>query len=75
MTYNCQSWGYEKLDILDNLQLQLIRLILKLKQNAPMPMICGETGVYPISGTVGITDENRNHHRILAYMVSLERSR
>ena len=55
LTYGCEVWGLENIDIVNRLQLKFLKIILRLRRSTPSHMLYGETGVYPI----GITIKNR----------------
>ena len=52
LTYGCEVWGFEKLDVLDKLQLEFIRYVLKLNKCTPIAMLYAESGILPISTVV-----------------------
>lgn len=49
ISYGCEVWGFENLDILDKFHLKFLRFVLKLRKGTPNMMIYGETGEIPIS--------------------------
>ena len=52
LTYGCEIWGFENLDILERVHLRFCKHILRLKNSTPNFMVYGELGRYPISVTV-----------------------
>jgi hypothetical protein len=52
LTYGCEIWGHEMLDIVLKLQLKFYKCILRLKQSTPTMMVFGETGKYPVSVSI-----------------------
>ena len=52
MTYACEVWGHENLQILERIHLSFLKRSLKLKKSTPSFMVYAETGRYPIDITV-----------------------
>ncbi len=48
LLYACETWGYEKLDLLEKLHLRFLKYILNLKTSTPTCMVYGESGRMPI---------------------------
>ena len=48
LTYGCETWGHEKVEIIEKLQLNFFRYILHLKKSTPLCMLRGELGKMPI---------------------------
>lgn len=46
--YGCEVWGYENMNIMENLHLKFCKMVLKLKKSTPNVMVYGETGRFPI---------------------------
>ena len=49
LTYACEIWGYDMIDIVNKLQLKFFKFVLKLRPSTPSMMVYGETGKFPIS--------------------------
>ena len=52
LTYGCEIFGYENLDLLENVHLDFLRKLGRLRKNTPKYMIYAEYGRYPITITV-----------------------
>lgn len=52
LTYGCEVWGFERLDLIEKLHLRFCKLILQVNKSTPSCMIYGELGRYPVSVTV-----------------------
>ena len=48
LTYGCEVWGYEKLDLLEKLHLNFCKRVLRLKKSTGSMFIYGELGRYPL---------------------------
>ena len=48
LTYGCEIWGFDQLDMLQKLQLKFYKIVLKLRMSTPSVMVFGETGHYPL---------------------------
>ena len=48
LTYGCEVWGFEQLEILQKLQLKFYKIVLRLRNSTPSLMLFGETGYYPL---------------------------
>ena len=46
--YGCEVWGYEKLDILEKVQTDFGKMILKLNKKTSNYFVLGETGLIPL---------------------------
>lgn len=49
ITYGCEVWGYEKLDLIEKLHVTYCKRILQLRKNTGHMFIYGELGRYPLS--------------------------
>ena len=49
LLYGCEIWGYGNIDMIEKVQLKILKQILNLKSSTPTCMVYGETGVKPIS--------------------------
>ena len=49
LTYGSEIYGFENLDILEKVHDAFLRKVLKSRKSAPIDMLHGETGGYPIS--------------------------
>ncbi len=52
LTYNCETWGFENLDIIERVHTEFLRKITKSKRSTPLYMLYGELGRYPIEITI-----------------------
>lgn len=52
LTYGCEIFGYENIEILERVHLEFLRKIGKLRKNTPKYMIYAEMGRYPLNITV-----------------------
>ena len=52
ITYSCEIWGYENLDILERIQSEFLRKLFHLKKSTPLYMLYAETGQYPLHITI-----------------------
>ena len=52
LTYGAEIYGFENLDIIENVYKQFLRKLLKARKSTPLYMLYGEVGRYPISITI-----------------------
>lgn len=52
ITYGCDIWGYENLELFERIHNQFLRTITKCRKSTPMYMLYGELGRYPIAITI-----------------------
>ena len=52
LSYGSEIWGGSDLEIIDKLQIKFLKIIFRLRQSTPSPMILGETGQFPISVSI-----------------------
>ena len=52
LTYGCEIWGHDVLDIVTKIQLKFYKCILSLRQSTPSMMVFGETGKYPVTVSI-----------------------
>jgi hypothetical protein len=52
LTYNCEIWGIENLDIIEKVQNEFLRKISKSKKSTPLYMLYAEFGRYPLAITI-----------------------
>ena len=55
MTYGAEVWGFEHLNMLDQLELQFLKLVMNVRRSTPKYMIYGELGRLPVSITIQLT--------------------
>ena len=48
LTYGCEIWGHEIIDLVKGLQVKFYKLLLKLRRSTPTFMLFGETGRCPV---------------------------
>jgi hypothetical protein len=48
LTYNCEVWGIENLDIIEKVHTDYLRRITKSKKSTPLYMLYGELGRFPL---------------------------
>ena len=48
MTYSCEIFGFENIQIPERIHTEFLRRITKTKKSAPLFMLCTELGRYPI---------------------------
>jgi hypothetical protein len=48
LTYNCEVWGHENLDMIERIHTDFLRKITKSKKSTPLYMLYGELGRYPL---------------------------
>lgn len=49
LTYNCEVWGYENSDIIEQVHSSFLRYITKVRKSTPLFMLRAELGRYPLS--------------------------
>ena len=49
LTFGCEIFGYEKIDILEGVHLEFLRKLARLRKSTPKFMIYAEFGRYPLS--------------------------
>lgn len=49
LLYGCEVWGFENLKLLEKVQLEFCRILLKLNRSTSKYFLLGETGLLPIS--------------------------
>ena len=47
--YGSEVWGYENIDIVNNFQLKVCKMLLGLKQSTPSVIIYGELSIIPLN--------------------------
>lgn len=52
LTYNCEVWGFENLEIIERVHTDFLRKLTKSKRSTPLYMLYGELGRYPIELTI-----------------------
>ena len=52
LTYGCEVWGCENLNIIEKLHLKYLKHILGVKMSTPTCMVLGETGRFPVNITI-----------------------
>ena len=52
LTYGCEVWGFENLNIIEKLHLKYLIYILGVKMSTPTCMVLGETGRFPVNITI-----------------------
>ena len=52
LTYACEIWGYENLDIIEKVHNDFLRKITLSKKSTPLYMLLGELGRYPLKITI-----------------------
>ena len=63
LLYGCEIWGFCNVKILEKIQCEFLRFILRVKSSTPHCMLYGETGVQPLIYTI--------KHRILNFWAKL----
>ena len=48
LLYGCEIWGYENLDIIENIHINFLRRLLPVKKSTPLFMLYGELGRTPL---------------------------
>jgi hypothetical protein len=54
LTYGCEVWGYENVQVLEKVHLQFCRNILKIRTSTPNFMSYGEIGRAPIDVVINV---------------------
>ena len=49
LTYGCEVWGFENINLIEKLHLKYLKYSLSLKMSTPTCMALGETGRFPVS--------------------------
>jgi hypothetical protein len=49
LLYGCEIWGYENIEILEQVHLKFLKLCSGLKKSTPNFMVYGELGRYPLA--------------------------
>ena len=49
LTYSCEIWGFENIDMIERIHSDFLRKITSTRQSTPLYMLYGELGRYPIS--------------------------
>ncbi|MES9902847.1 MAG: reverse transcriptase family protein [Sedimenticola sp.] len=49
ITYNCEVWGFESLNIIEKVHNNFLRKITRTRKSTPIYMLHGELGRYPLS--------------------------
>ena len=49
LTYGAEVWGFEKLDLIDQLELHFYKLMMNFRKSTPSYMVYGELGRVPVS--------------------------
>ena len=52
ITYGCEIWGYENLEIFERIHTKFLRSITKCRKSTPLYMLYGELGRYPLKMTI-----------------------
>ncbi|MEW8548622.1 MAG: reverse transcriptase family protein [Candidatus Thiodiazotropha sp.] len=52
LTYACEIWGFENLDILEKIHTEFLRKITKCRKSTPLYMLYAELGRYPLNITI-----------------------
>ena len=52
LLYGSEVWGYERLDLIERLQLKFLKLILNVRKSTPTYMILGELGRFPLNVSI-----------------------
>lgn len=52
LTYNCEVWGFESLNIIEKVHSDFLRKITRSRKSTPTYMLHGELGRYPLSVTI-----------------------
>ena len=48
LTYGCETWGYEDLDMLEKVKLKFCKYILNVRPSTPTCLVYGELGIFPL---------------------------
>ena len=54
LTYGCEVWGYENVQVLEKIRLQFCRNILKIRTSTPNFMSYGEIDRVPIDVVINV---------------------
>lgn len=54
LTYGCEVWGFENIQILERIHAEFLRTITKTKKSTPYYMLFAELGRYPLEITIKI---------------------
>ena len=49
LLYGAEIWGFGNLDVIERIQLEYLKYILRVKKSTPSYMVYGETGSTPIT--------------------------
>ena len=52
ITYSCEIWGYENVQMFERIHTSFLRTITKCRKSTPLYMLYGELGRYPIEITI-----------------------
>ena len=52
ITYGCEIWGYENLEMFERIHTKFLRSITKCRKSTPLYMLYGELGRYPLKITI-----------------------
>ena len=52
ITYSCEIWGYENVQMFERIHTSFLRTITKCRKSTPLYMLYGESGRYPIENTI-----------------------
>ena len=52
LTYCCKVCGFGNLNIIEKLHLNYLKYILGVKMSTPTCIVIGETGIFPVNGTI-----------------------
>ena len=52
ITYGCEVWGFEDLNIIEKLHPKYLKYISGVKMSTPTCMVLGETGRFPVTITI-----------------------
>ena len=52
ITYSCEIWGYENVQMVERIHTSFLRTITKCRKSTPLYMLYGELGRYPIEITI-----------------------
>ena len=52
LTYGCEVWGFENLNIIEKLHLKYLKYILGVQMSTTTCMVLGETGRFPVNITI-----------------------
>ena len=77
ITYGCEVWGFDNVDLINKLQRKFFKIVLKLRKSTPNVMLYGETGTFPIDVIIKqrmlnfwftlVSNENANKLSSLVY--------